>query len=320
MAPPSNTLTAYDAIGNREDLSDIIYDISPTDTPFLNGIPTTDATAVNHEWQTHALTAATADNKVEEGLDASTDASTTTTRRANRTQISDKVPRVSGTQEVVNKAGRRSEMGFQVTNKARELKRDMEMRLVCNQAKVTGASGTAAETAGVLSWLKTNESVGAGGSAPSAADGAQTRTAGMQRAFTEAQMKTVLAACFDSGGDPDMIIVNGFNKQAMSGFTGNATRMVGAGEEKLYASIDVYKSDFGDLQVVPSRFMETLTQKGDHALILQMDMWAIAYLRPFQLHDLSKTGDSEQKQLLAEYALEARNEAASGVVADLTVS
>jgi hypothetical protein len=317
MAPPSQTLTAYAAVGNREDLSDVIYDISPLETPFLSAIPTVSVDAVLHEWQTHSLTAASEDNAVEEGLDAVTDASTTTTRLTNRTQISDKVARVTGTQEKVMKAGRKSELAFQITNRARELKRDMERSLLANKAKVTGASGTAPVLAGVLSWIATNES--AAGSAP-AGTGADTRTGGTQRAFTEAQLKAVLASAFDAGGDPDCILVNAFNKQAMSAFTGNATRMIGAGEEKLYASIDIYKSDFGELMVKPSRYLGSVTQQGDHALVLQTDMWAIGYLRQFQLHDLAKTGDSEQKQLLVEYTLESRNEAASGIVADLTVS
>ena len=320
MAPPSGTFTAYASVGNREDLADVIYDISPTDTPFMSAIPTAKATAVLHEWQTDALAAASAANAVEEGLDAATDSATATTRLTNRTQISDKVPRVTGTLEVINKAGRGSEMSYQVAKRARELKRDMEMALTKNTAKVTGASGTAAQTAGVLSWIATNESVGAGGSAP-AGTGGDTRTGGTQRAFTEALLKTVLASCYDAGGDPDCILVNAFNKQAMSGFTGNATRFKGADDKTLVAAIDIYDSDFGELAVKPSRYLGNGDgAAGDHALVLQMDMWAVAYLRPFTLHDLAKTGDSEQKQLLVEYALESRNEAASGIVADLTVS
>ena len=128
MALPSNTLTSFSAVGNREDLADIIYDISPAETPFLSAIPKTKATGVKHEWQTHSLTAASGTNKVLEGDDATTDASTTTARVYNYRQISDKVARVTGTQEAVNKAGRRSEMAFQMEARMKEIKRDVETR------------------------------------------------------------------------------------------------------------------------------------------------------------------------------------------------
>ena len=314
MAQPTNTFSSYDAVGNREDLKDTIYNIDPTDTLFMSSISTSSADSTKHEWQTDSLTAASGANAVIEGDDATTDAAAASTRVFNYTQISDKVARVTGTQGAVIKAGRRDEMAYQVTKRVKELKRDMETSLLANHAAVAGNDTTARELAGVESWIATNESVGTSGSAPTG-DGTDARTDGTQRAFTEAQLKAVLASCWDNGGNPDCMMLGSFNKQAASGFTGNATRFKGAEDSKLVASIDVYDSDFGELQIMPSRF-----QRSRSALILEKDMWAVSYLRDFQISDLAKTGDTQRKQILVEYTLEARSEAANGIVADLTTS
>ena len=315
MAVPSSTFKTYEAKGNREDLSDVIYMISPTDTPFISGVPRAKAIATLHEWQTDTLAAAAA-NSVQEGDDASTNSTTATVRLSNTTQISDKVPRVSGTQEAVNKAGRKSEMSYQVAKVAQELKRDMELICLASTAEVTGDATTARLLGSINAWTTTNISIGTGGSAAGTALAGNTkRTDGTQRTFAEDQLKTVLALCWDNGGDPECIMVGSFNKQKASGFTGNATRFKGAEDKSLVAAIDVYDSDFGELQIIPNRF-----QRSRDVHVLQKDMWGIAYLRPFQLWDLAKTGDTERKQLLVEYTLEARNEKASGAVYDLTTS
>ena len=314
MSPPSGTFATYDSVGNREDLSDVIYNIAPTDTPFLSGIPTTTAIATKHEWQTDTLAAASASNFVEEGLDAATDTAAATVRLDNRCCISDKVPRVTGTQNAIMKAGRGDELAYQISKRAKELKRDMESIILANNVKVTEADNTPAETAGVPTWLTSNVN-SADDATDSTGAGANARTDGTARAFTEAQLKDVLRQCWDSGGDPDMILAGSFAKQVMSTFTGNATRQKDANDRKLVAAIDIYDSDFGELQVMPSRF-----QDQNYVFVLQMDMWAVAYLRPFQLNDLAKTGDSERKQLLVQYALEARNEAASGAIYDVKSS
>ena len=313
-APPTGTFETYASVGNMDDLSNIIYNIAPTDTPGLSSFETTDATAVLHEWQTDTLAAAVATNYVEEGLDAVTDAVTATVRKSNTCQISDKVPRVSGTQQAIQKAGRGDELEYQIAKMAKELKRDMETQIFANNAEVTGSSGTPREIGGIPAWLTSNLSEGAGATS-STGSGDNARTAGTARAFTEVMLKEVLREAFDSGGDPDRIHVGAFNKQMMSTFVGNATRQVTAEDRQLYASIDIYESDFGSLEIVPNRFSGNGT-----AFVLQSDMWAIAYLRQFQLHNLAKTGDSERRQLLAEFTLEARNQAASGAVYDLTTS
>lgn len=313
MATPTGATSTYDVTGNREDLSDIIYDVSPTQTPFISSIARGNATATNHEWQTDSLAAA-ANNAVIEGEDATTTAASFTTRLGNQTQISDKVPQVTRTQRQVNSAGRADELDYQVMKMGKELKRDMEFVLLSSKAKVVGSESTARELAGVPAWMTTNTDFGATGADPTG-NGTDTRTDGTQRAFLEADLKTVLSSCWDNGGEPDTIMVGSFNKQAMSSFTGGATRTVDAADKRLTAAIDVYVSDFGELAVVPNRF-----QRSREALILQTDMWAMASLTEFQETPLAKNGDADRVQLLSEYTLVAKNEAASGIVADLTTA
>jgi len=317
MTLPTNTFATYEAKGNREDLSSFIYRVDPTDTPFTSALSRTKATAVSHDWQTQALASASTSNAVLEGADATVDAATPTVRLSNIAQISDKVARVTGTQQVIDKAGRDDEMDYQVLLKGLELKRDMEAILLTNQAKVSGDDTTARKLASVLSWIKTNTDYNTSdGANPSAADGTGTRTDGTQRAYNEAQLKTVLNACWTSGGDPDTVMLGGFNKQQMSNFVGRGTPMEDTKSKKIIAAVDVYESDFGTLRIVPNRN----NPRTRDALILQMDMWAIASLRNMKTEELAKTGDSRRKQIIMEYTLESRNEKASGGVFDLTTS
>lgn len=314
MAQPTNTFSTYDTIGQREDLSDVIYDISPTKTPFMSSIAKVTATNTNHEWQTDGLAAASASNFNIEGDEATTDARPPTVRLGNYTAISDKVCLVAGTNLDTEKAGRGNEMDYQKAKSMKELKRDVESALLNNNAKVAGNDTTARELAGVESWIATNTSAGGSGADPTG-DGTDARTDGTQRAFTEALLQGVIAGCADSGGEPDVIMVGSFNKQALSAFTGNATRFTQSAEQTLMPAIDVYKSDFGELQVVYNRF-----SRARSALVLDTDMWAMAVLRDFQSTPLAKSGDYEREQVLVEYTLEAREEAANGIVADLTTS
>ncbi len=220
MALPTNTLYTGTAIGNREDLSDVIYNIDPTETPFVSGVEKPKASAVLHEWQTQALRPA-AQNAVGEGEDAVIDARTVTVRLTNYCQISDATAKVSGTQQAVDKAGRDDEFAYQMALAGKELKRDLEFITVgSNTAKV---STSPRYTASILSWIKTNNSSGATGAAPVTADGAVTRTDGTQRAFTEALLKGVLQSAWTSGGEPDTIMVGAFNKQQFSTFVGRGT-------------------------------------------------------------------------------------------------
>jgi hypothetical protein len=316
MAAPTNTFLTTAAIGNREDLSNMIYRIDPTDTPIVSAVETETATAVNHEWQTQALAAAAA-NAQAEGNDFAGVARTPTVRLGNVCQISSKYAVVSGTQNAVKHAGRENEMAYQEMLMGLELKRDMEFILFgANTAK---AATDPRSTASILSWIKTNTSKGtAGGAAdPSAADGTGTRTDGTQIAFTEARLKTVLSAIWTAGGKPDLVSAGAFNKQQFSTFTGRASPVEQASSKKITASVDAYESDFGKLKVIPDRF-----QRARDVLVLETEKWAIAYLngRKFVSIPIAPTGDSQKRMITSEYALVARNEKSSGGVFDNTTS
>ena len=310
----------YQTVGIREDLADIIYSISPTETPFMSGIAKEKATNTTHQWQTDAL-AAVAANAAVEGADISYGTMSATTKEENHTQISTKGVQVSGTNEAVTSAGRANELAYQVAKAAKELKRDMETALLSNVAKASGNATTARKLGGCQTWIETNVDAGSGGSG--AGNGA-IRTDGTQRAFTEDQLKGVLRSCFNEGGNPNMIMVGAFNKQKLSGFTGGSTRFDSAEDRRLITSIDVYESDFGTLQVAPNRFIRgansTAAKQGQDALVLEMDMWAVAFLRDFALQTPAQTKDADQRFLVAEYTLVARNEKANGLVTDLTTS
>lgn len=313
MAVPNTTAQTYVAIGMREDLSDMIYNISPTETPFTSAIGKgSKATATLHEWQTDSLSAAGANAQVE-GDDMNSMTATPTVRLNNYLQISTKGVLSSGTMEAILKAGRKSELAYQIAKRGKELKRDMEYIFTQNQAGFAGSATTARKLRALENWVGTNNS---GGTSYVSATGiTATVTDGTQRALTESLLKTVIRNCFTNGGDPTMLMVGPFNKQTVSTFTGNATRMDKSEDKKLFAAIDVYASDYGELKVVPNRFQRDRT-----AFVLDLEYWAMSVLRPITIEAIAKTGDSEKKMIVTEYTLESRNEAASGAIADLTTS
>lgn len=306
MAAPTNTFLSTAAIGNREDLSNIIYKIAPTKTPFMSMISKTKATATLHEWQTQDLAAA-ANNEQAEGDDAVAIAVTPTVRLGNRTQISTKTVIVSGTQESTLSAGRKSEMAYQMALKMEELKRDIEVGLTQNAVTATAPR----RSRGLVGWTGDNVDAGAGYVAPNYVTNVA-QTDGTQALFTEARMKNVLQKIYVQGGEPTVAMMGPLAKQTFSTFTGNATRMDQAEDKKLTASVDVYVGDFGTIRAMPNRF-----QRARDVWILQPDMWAMAFLRSFFTKDLAVTGDSTKKEIICEYTLEAGNPKASGAVLDI---
>ena len=312
------TYQTYTAIGMREDLSDVIYNISPTDTPFMSSIGKTKATATYHEWQTDSLAAAALGGAVE-GADASTITASPTTRIGNRTQIFTKSVAVAGTLEAVDKAGRKSEKAYQLAKVSAELKRNIELTLLSNQVSAAGDSSTARTLGGLQAWLNTNYDGGTNGVAGSG--GTTARTNGTNRTFTEAILKTVIAEVYTAGGTPKVLMVNPAHKQTVSAFAGIAAQRYMAPSNEpttIIGAADVYMSDFGTISVVPNRFMNSTNACDETAFLVDPDMAAVAYLRPFQTIELAKTGDSEKTQLLAELTLEVKNQAAHGICADLT--
>jgi hypothetical protein len=308
MTAPTGTFLTTAAIGNREDLTDMIYRITPTVTPFLNMCAKAKATNTLHEWQTQDLASAAANAQVE-GDDITAKTVTPTVRLTNRTQISAKKVVVSGTQQAMNSAGRKDEMGYQLSLASLELKRDMELGMTQNDVLATAPRSSR----GLRGWVIDNNSNGGGAFAASSYTANTGMTNGTQRAFTEALMKSVLQSIFTAGGDPNIIMLPPAAKQTFSTFTGNSTRFDKGEDAKLFASVDVYVSDFGELKAVPNRF-----QFARDVFILQSDKWAVAYLRPFQQIELATTGDAQQRQMLVEYTVEAKAPKANGAVYDIS--
>lgn len=323
MALESGTYTKYDAKGIREDLSDVIYNISPVDTPFMSSIGTgPKAKQTTVEWQTDSLAAADGTNAQLEGDDASFSTPAATVRVGNYCQISRKTLVLSGTLEAVDKAGRKSELAYQIAKRGRELKRDMETILLRAQGGDAGGTGTARQLASMNAWLKTNTDVGSTGADPTYTSGVPgaARTDGTQRAFTETILKAVVQDVWTEGGNPKVIMVGPFNKTEVSAFSGIATRNfdlsnVDPKPTAIIASADVYVSDFGTLRVVPNRF-----QRERDGWILDWELLRLRFLRPFMTEKLAKTGDAEKRMLLAEYTLQVDQEAGLGLAADLNAS
>jgi len=320
MAKKAGTFQTYQSIGNREDLADRIYNISPADTPFMSNGGRGSCDAVLFEWQEDSLVAVDTGNKHIEGDETAFDSVTPTVRRQNYVQISKKSLIVSRTQEKIRKAGRKSEVAYQLAKISKELKRDMEAILLSNQGASAGNATTARQTGSLLAFLKTNTDFAGDGADPtytSLASG--TRTDGTQRAFTETQVKSVLSACWASGASPRIVMVGAFNKQAASAFTGIAQirkAVEGAKAATIIGAADVYVSDFGNVTFVPNRFM-----RARDALVLDPEMYEVAYLDSFAVTDQAKTGDTAaQKLLTVEYGLKVGAEAAHGGIFDLTTS
>ncbi len=309
MTLTAGGFTTYAAIGNREDLTDEIYMISPSETPFVSAIGRTKAKVTLHEWQEDKL-APPGDNAQLEGGDVTPEASIPTVRRQNVCQILRKAWAVTGTQEAVDKAGRASEVAWQVAKRGKELKTDIEYAALANQGMVAGGPSTARRMRGLESWLTTN--VDRGDDGEDAADAESPAVDGDERAFTEDLLKSVVARCYGAGGEPSMVMVGPINKQVLSGFSGRSSARQTVDKPMILAAASIYVSDFGDLKVVPNRIQRERT-----AFVVQPDMAAMAYLRPIRREDLARSGDSLRGFVVAECTLEVRNEAAHGAVADL---
>ena len=320
MAVTANTNETYDVSTIREDLQDALISISPTETPFMSAIGRRNVSNTYFEWPVIELAAASASNVVIEGEAApGNDAPTNAIRLGNYTQISDKVVEVSDTAEAVNGAGDAQTLAKQIAYKLKELKRDMETMLVgANNAAVAGASGTARETASLSAFLKTNTDRGTGGANPTLSGTTSgypdaAATDGTLRALTEQMLKDVIASCWDEGAEPSIVLCGSGVKQKISStFTGSATRYRDISDKKIVAAVDLYVSDFGELQVVPSRFV-----RSRDVFVLDPSMARVAYLSNTKQTPLARTGHSERRLISAEYGLMVDNEKAHGVIADI---
>jgi len=331
MAAPANTRETYGAIGIREDLSNIIYNISPMDTPFISGVGRGSCDNTTFEWQTDELNAA-GNNRQEEGNDYTATAATEPRRLTNFSQISATQVTSSGTAEAVDFAGRKSTQAYQLAKRAKEMKRDMEKMLLDDTIKTIGASGTARKTASVGTWMGTpvtststvidasNDGSGAArltglanlGAGSVGPDGttAPSAAAGATLAITLAGVNAGVSRIWDLGGTPDVIMCDAATKQTISssavGGSVVATPYKDAGSKDSAVTavnaVDVLVTDFGTFKVVPNRFSlaETL-------YFFDYDLWSIDYLRPFRTESLAKSGDNMKQLLLVEYGLRAKN-------------
>lgn len=323
----TTTYTTYEQIGIREDLSNAIYDVTPLETPFMSTLQR-GAPAKNRyiEWQTDALATA-AVNFATEGADATYKTASPTVRPRNYTQISQKSIIVSGTAQAVTTAGREEELAYQIAKRSKEIKRDIEVQITGNNASAVGTNATARRAAGYEAWITSNDTRGTGGTdggytAAGTVTAATDASSTNQRTFTEARLKAVILNCWNSGGQPTIVMTGPVNKQKSSAFAGITTKYTDFGNDAkssggllIVGAADLYLSDFGKLRIVPNRFSRERT-----ALVIDPEYWSMHYLRPFAVNPIAKTGDADKRQLLCEYTVCARNQKASGVVADLTIT
>jgi len=259
----------------------------------MSGIGRSSCDNTYFEWQTDTLNGGN-DNRKLEGDDATIIAVDEPERVGNWTQISTKAVQSSGTAEAVDFAGRKSTQAYQMAKRAKELKLDMEsMLLELSEAGSAGTSSAARATKSVGSWITTNAVVGT--------------------AVSEDDIKEVMELCWEAGAKPTVLMCDGVVKQAISALSQSVSELRTAANDKspayVVAAVDIYVSDFGNLQIVPNRLMPAQT-----GYFLDYEYWDVAYLRPFMTHDLARTGDSISQLLVVEYGLRSKNEAANGKV------
>ena len=318
MAQPSNTIDTYDQVGIREDLSDVIHNVDPDETPFYSACAKAKATNTYHEWQTDTLRGSQSNAHIEGG-DTAAEARTATTRLGNYTQIFKNAVITSDTDEGVKKAGRGKEMAYQILQVAKEQKLDIEAALFANNARVAGNGTTARELAGLGAWLKSNVVFENGNSgANPTGDGSDARTDdGTPTAFTQAKFDDAMQSIWASGGKPDTCYLSAFQMDKALGFVGNnnqRSNVQGAGG-KVVNELAVYVTPWGTVKFVPTR-----ENRSSDVFILQSDMFCVANLRPTKQVELAKTGDNSKRQITTELTLVSKNEKASGLIADNTTS
>ena len=320
MAIVTNTFTTFDAKGIREDLSNVITNIAPEETPYMSNIGRESVSNSLYEWQTDTLASAAANKQLEGDDVTSFDAVTATVRLQNYAQISRKTIILSATEETVNKAGRRSELAYQIAKRGSELKRDQEFTMLNGAVAAAGNSTTARGTASLGAFVKTNVDMQTNGANPSYTTLPNSaRTDGNVRTFTETILKNVIQQTWAAGGMPKMLMVGPVNKQRVSGFSGIASSRFnidgGAKPATLVGAVDIYVSDFGNIQVIANRF-----QRERDAWVIDPDMAKMTTLRPYQQVELAKTGDAEKRMLIVEWGHKVLAENGMGLAADLITS
>jgi hypothetical protein len=320
MAIVTNTFTTFDAKGIREDLSNVITNIAPEETPYMSNIGRESVSNSLYEWQTDTLASAAANKQLEGDDVTSFDAVVATVRLQNYAQISRKTIVLSATEETVNKAGRKSELAYQIAKRGAELKRDQEFTMLNGAVAAAGNTTTARGTASLGAFVKTNVDMQTNGANPSYTTLPNSaRTDGNVRTFTETILKNVIQQVWTAGGTPKMLMTGPVNKQRVSGFSGIASSRFnidgGAKPATLVGAVDIYVSDFGNVQVIANRF-----QRERDAWVIDPDMAKMTTLRPYQQVELAKTGDAEKRMLIVEWGHKVMAENGLGLAADLVTS
>jgi hypothetical protein len=315
MAQIANTMASFNSSRVREQLMDKIWNVSVSETPTLALIGKQKVDGPFVEWLNDTF-AAGASNKVEQGNSSALAAPADVSRYSNRTQISEKVFGVTGTQEAVEKAGGSSEVDYQVAKKMVELKKDIEFGCLQNTTAITAASGVAPQSRGLLGFIATNTSKGAGGADPAPLSNTAP-TDGTQAAFTEAMLKTVLKAMFDNGapmGDKQLYaLIPSAQRTTFDGFLAGQTRFDKAEDKTLSALLEVYIGPFGRVNAVNARHMRTR-----EVFVINPDFAKLGTLRPMSDKKLAVTGDAENHLINCEWTLIVNNEKAHGAIRDLT--
>lgn len=306
---PANAFLTSAAIGNREDLVDVIWNTAPSDTPFMSSIDKVQATGVTHEWQRDVLRTPGTGSLVAEGADATYTAVTPTQRLTNPCQINRVTFSISDTQEAVKKAGRPSEIRYQTVKQGKEVRKDMELSAIENPVFV--ASGTR-QTRGLRGWCATNAGNNAG--APPNIVTNVAPTDGTLRALTEPLLRTAILGAYTNGGNPSMLMVTPSHKQVIStSFTGNGTKFIKGEDRKLQAAYDIYQGDFGDFKIVPNRNMIRTRE----AYLVDDDLAAVAMLRDMKSEELARIGSARNYMIESEWALQLREERGMAAIRDL---
>ena len=311
MAQATGTTDSYDLVGLAEDIEDVIFNISPTETPLLTMAKRKKVSATLHQWQTDALAAAAA-NRAIEGDDSTYATATPTTMLSNYTQIAKKTVMVSGTADAVRKYGRKEEFAYQIAKKGKELKRDIEFTLVQNQVSSAGGSGTARSSAGIEAMIAGNRILGTGnstGTTPGYAGGVWGAvTDGTAATMVETDLVSALEAAWQDGGDTGIVMVNSTLKKRIASFAG-ASAYAGVSVNQgrtaqgvVVGGVDLYISDFGEHKIMLNRYMRTGT-----VLCLDPEYVSVGFLRPIKFEERAKTGDATRGELLCEFTLVADN-------------
>lgn len=308
------------AIGEREQLADIIYRIDPAETPIFSNVKKETSNGIFVEWQVQELTAASATNYHNEGATTSTAAATPTSRVGNYHQISKKVFATSGTLDAVDTAGREREHNYQKVLKALELRRDIEKAI--GDTDVARSGSDPRKSASLSCWL-TNGSVGATAGAFATGDGTDTITDGDDRALTLALIEDGMQDAWTDGGNPRLMVASATNRanfsdlSASGNLVSNDVNMTAAKEVTYVGSTSVFLTDFGTVEAVPSRLMGN-----DRVFLIDPDFVSICTLngRNFLEEDLAKDGDATTSHLVTEWALKPTAPKAHAGIFDLSGS